>query len=100
MASTEDPKGAPPPNSETVPGEPTVAYSPTTDASNSYNDDAYSLAVTTPEPSRPAAKSGGGGGSGTPPKPPDDAGDEEDGMLRMSFLEHLEELRSRIIRML
>ena len=63
MASTEDPKGAPPPNSETVPGEPTVAYSPTTDASNSYNDDAYSLAVTTPEPSRPAVKSGGGGGA-------------------------------------
>src|SRR6202035_4520851 len=45
---------------------------------------------------------GGGGGKKPPPKPPDDEeGDgEEGGMLRMSFLEHLEELRSRIIRML
>ena len=35
-----------------------------------------------------------------PPGPPSDGGggDEEDGMLRMSFMEHLEELRSRIIR--
>ncbi len=52
----------------------------------------------------PAPKSGGGGG--TPPKPPGDGGDGGDGddddagMLRMSFLEHLEELRSRIIRAL
>jgi hypothetical protein len=29
-----------------------------------------------------------------------DSGDEEEGMLRMSFLEHLQELRSRIIKML
>lgn len=44
----------------------------------------------------------GGGGRRPPPPPPDhDAGDEEEGgMLRMSFLEHLEELRSRIIRAL
>jgi sec-independent protein translocase protein TatC len=37
-----------------------------------------------------------------PPPPPPPSGDEEDneekGMLRMSFMEHLEELRSRIIR--
>jgi sec-independent protein translocase protein TatC len=41
------------------------------------------------------------GGSVTPPPPPPPADDEEDsdedGMLRMSFLEHLQELRSRII---
>src|SRR5581483_10615484 len=36
-----------------------------------------------------------------PPPPDDDEGDEEErGMLRMSFMEHLEELRSRIIRAL
>lgn len=38
-----------------------------------------------------------------PPPPPDEGGeegDEERGMLRMSFLEHLEELRSRLIRAL
>jgi sec-independent protein translocase protein TatC len=42
----------------------------------------------------------GGGGSILPPAPPAPAGDEEEGMLRMSFLEHLEELRTRIIRSL
>jgi sec-independent protein translocase protein TatC len=45
------------------------------------------------------------GGGGTPPPPPPDAGDEdgdeeESGMLRMSFMEHLEELRGRIIKAL
>jgi sec-independent protein translocase protein TatC len=38
-----------------------------------------------------------------PPPPPDDeedGDDEEKGMLRMSFMEHLEELRSRILRAL
>jgi sec-independent protein translocase protein TatC len=43
-----------------------------------------------------------GAAGGAPPPPPPTDGDEEDaddeGMLRMSFLEHLEELRSRIIR--
>src|ERR1051326_1537455 len=46
---------------------------------------------------------GGGGKTPPPPAPPsggDGGGDEEDRMLRMSFLEHLEELRSRIIRAL
>jgi sec-independent protein translocase protein TatC len=46
-----------------------------------------------------------GGGSKQPPTPPtsgggDDGDDDGDGMLRMSFLEHLEELRSRIIKAL
>lgn len=39
-----------------------------------------------------------------PPKPPasdeDDGDGEEEGMLRMSFMEHLEELRARILRAL
>jgi sec-independent protein translocase protein TatC len=44
---------------------------------------------------------GGGGNSVGPPRPPSGDEDEEDeGMLRMSFLEHLEELRSRIIKIL
>jgi sec-independent protein translocase protein TatC len=45
------------------------------------------------------ATRGSGGRPPRPPEPPDSGGDEEDGMLRMSFLEHLEELRSRIIKM-
>jgi sec-independent protein translocase protein TatC len=35
-----------------------------------------------------------------PPPPTDDEDPEEQGMLRMSFMEHLEELRSRIIKAL
>src|ERR1019366_7401584 len=44
------------------------------------------------------------GGGDKPPRipgpPRDGEGDEEDGMLRMSFLGHLEELRSRLIKCL
>src|SRR5580658_4454728 len=44
---------------------------------------------------------GGGGNRSGPPRPGSDGEDEEDdSMLRMSFLEHLEELRSRIIKIL
>src|SRR6266566_4958810 len=110
MASTEDPKGVPTPQSDGSPSEPIVSYSQTTDDPYGYNDDAYSyagaqtgaLTITDPAPPPPPpVKSGGGGGSPPPPpRPPDNGGDEEDGMLRMSFLEHLEELRSRLIRML
>src|SRR5215472_2896220 len=57
-----------------------------------------------PEVSPPVAleKASGGGGSRTPPPPPpeDEEDDEEGGMLRMSFMEHLEELRARIIKAL
>jgi len=49
----------------------------------------------------PRRPSGGGRKPPTPPPPSDNDGDEEEGgMLRMSFLEHLEELRSRIIKAL
>jgi sec-independent protein translocase protein TatC len=48
----------------------------------------------------PAKSSGGGGGKTPPPPPPDEGDADEEGMLRMSFLEHLEELRARLIRML
>ena len=54
----------------------------------------------TPE-ERSLVPAGAGGGYVPPPPPPPEADDEEDeGMLRMSFLEHLEEMRSRIIRAL
>ncbi|HEX3746196.1 MAG TPA: twin-arginine translocase subunit TatC [Bryobacteraceae bacterium] len=43
---------------------------------------------------------GGGDGDDDPHPRSGDGDDEEDGMLRMSFLEHLEELRSRIIKMI
>jgi sec-independent protein translocase protein TatC len=53
--------------------------------------------------SAPAASGGGGGGSrfgNFGGDGGDGGGDEDDGMLRMSFLDHLEELRSRIIKAL
>src|SRR5580698_10945570 len=54
----------------------------------------------TPE-ERSLVPAGAGGGYVPPPPPPPDEEDEEDeGMLRMSFLEHLEEMRSRIIKAL
>ena len=43
---------------------------------------------------------GGGGRAGGPGPAPPDQDEEDDGMLRMSFLEHLEELRARIIKIL
>src|SRR5580658_4844448 len=39
-----------------------------------------------------------GGGRGAPPPPPADGDEDDEGMLRMSFLQHLEELRSRLIK--
>ena len=48
-----------------------------------------------------ARLSQGGGGKKSPPPGGGEGGDDqEDGMLRMSFLEHLGELRARIIRAL
>lgn len=42
-----------------------------------------------------------GSGSSAPPPPPGDEGEEdEDDMARMSFLEHLDELRTRLLRAL
>ncbi|MGA2774209.1 MAG: twin-arginine translocase subunit TatC [Bryobacteraceae bacterium] len=64
---------------------------------------ASSASASTPVTAVEKAKPRSGGGGKTPPPPPPsggDSGDEEDGMLRMSFLEHLQELRTRIIRAL
>jgi sec-independent protein translocase protein TatC len=46
-----------------------------------------------------SAGRGGGGGTPPPTEPPEFSGDGEEGMLRMSFLDHLQELRSRILKM-
>jgi sec-independent protein translocase protein TatC len=71
------------------------------DQTDSFRDDPHAPPPVEVIP--PTALAIGGGGSRTPPPPPpdDDEDDgEEHGMLRMSFLEHLEELRTRIIRAL
>src|SRR5579871_6937673 len=77
MSSTEDQKGAPAPGTEGV-----------------------SQGETAPTALVPSSRKGGSGGDPPPPPPDDDNEPEEEGMLRMSFLEHLEELRSRILRAL
>jgi len=121
MVSPEDQKGAsaPPgegalsdggirPESNSPAGAP-LNNATVTDPSHA-SDDPYSSGGTGVSESPvgtstaviPAAASAGGSGGSTPPPPPSDSdgGDEEDGMLRMSFMEHLEELRSRILRVL
>jgi sec-independent protein translocase protein TatC len=77
------------------------------DQTGSFRDDpnAPPPAEILPPPALTKKAAIGGGGSGAPPPPPppdddDECDGEESGMLRMSFLEHLEELRSRIIRAL
>ena len=116
MASTEDPKGAETPQSDISPenGAKLPPASEPPEDSYNYIDDGYptedhSPAPATvtvepepaPPPPAPLVKASGGGRTPPPPPPPDDEEDDEDeGMLRMSFLDHLEELRARLIRML
>src|SRR4051812_41594451 len=93
MASPDDPQGAKAPDagapSESEPVVGTVESSP---ADSDLGEKPGALV---------AASSRGNGGSNAlpPPSPPEDE-EEDEGMLRMSFLEHLEELRTRLIRML
>ncbi len=93
--------------------EPSISYAPTVDNSYGY-DDPYAYqegpqvtsvidSPAAPEQAGsplppPAGTGGNGNGSGTPPEEPEP--EEDDGMLRMSFLEHLQELRVRIFSML
>lgn len=67
------------------------------DESDHLYDDPHADAAH--EKSPEASAQGAGAGAATPP-PPQDDGEEEDDMARMSFLEHLEELRARILRAL
>jgi sec-independent protein translocase protein TatC len=103
---------------ETSEGQELVQHQPVTDQAYIASDYAYGpsqpghtmpygpqptavapavVEPSTPSPPKPAQSSGsGGGGRSLPPPPSDDEDEEESGMLRMSFLEHLEELRRRI----
>ena len=67
-----------------------------------YTGQSYGVATTGGESTAvvPVSSSNGGGGV-TPPAAKDEEDEEDgDGMLRMSFLEHLEELRKRIVSIL
>lgn len=104
-------------------GEAKVSYEQTTDAAASYGDPYYddygyetpgsdqapasptTAVVESSSVPAPVAETKTGSG-GAPPPPYSGADDEEEedgeegGMLRMSFLEHLEELRNRILKAL
>jgi sec-independent protein translocase protein TatC len=116
MNSSEEQKGAGAPGAASVP--PGDAVPSTTANAGDYEDGyPHEPEISSAVPSAPPVKTSSGsseaktavspakGGGGNPPPPPsgNDGGDEDDDddyMLRMSFLEHLEELRSRIIRAL
>lgn len=90
--------GAPAASGDTTP-ETSYYDDPYHDESDHVYDDPHASqhAETASEGSASAA----GSGSSAPPPPPGDEGDgEEDDMARMSFLEHLDELRTRLLRAL
>ncbi len=104
-----------PPKEETVPSSPEPSeprdyynedpYAYTYDAYGEYQTEAPKMEPAEAEEAAPPVAAGSGSGGGEPPAPvaeskPDEEEDEEEEMLRMSFLEHLEELRSRIIKAL
>jgi sec-independent protein translocase protein TatC len=111
MSLPEDQKGAGAPVESGSPSGDEVEVDTAADAAapaeTGYRDDVYDdgypteesesaapAAVETPAPAKaPPAPP-------PPPPPSGESDDEEDGMLRMSFLEHLEELRARIIKAL
>jgi sec-independent protein translocase protein TatC len=76
----------------------TSSHSQTVDDSYGYNDDPYAHETNT----APAVMEQAAAPPASPPPPPpvDEEDMEEEGMLRMSFLDHLEELRTRILRAL
>jgi sec-independent protein translocase protein TatC len=114
MPAPDDPTGALPPDSKVPPANEPSELSETPYEYDSYyphsNEDPYSsggeMAPAAPaaEENPPATEAAAGGGGGEPPpkdpEPEEEPDHDEDGMLRMSFLEHLDELRTRIIRSL
>ena len=101
-------------NKQRAPG-PKGAGGETGEGFSSEETDLSSSRESAPAAPAPAAQTEGEPGKapaavaedGTPPPPPpppkppaDEEEDEEEEMLRMSFMEHLEELRSRIIKSL
>jgi sec-independent protein translocase protein TatC len=120
MSSPEEQKGAQAPPTDPAPssapaeaGAPDAASTgeappPAQETSYNYDDypyeDQYSTAAAEPAAVVPAAAAVPAAGGAPPPPPPpsssESSGDDEEEMLRMSFLEHLEELRSRIIKAL
>ncbi len=103
MASPDEPRGVDTPSGETAsppenpPSEEHVSYSDEWSTSAPETSSASGSSVIAP-PAAEQPPSSGGKRPPKPPEPPAEDGDEdEEGMARMSFLEHLEELRKRIL---
>ncbi len=96
-SDASDEAGASPPAPETPEGDASFYDDPYQDESDHLYDDPHSEppapAVVESEPPAPTKPQ-------PPPPPADEDDDEEEDMARMSFLEHLEELRTRILRAL
>ena len=108
MSSTEDPKGGQPPAGEAVSTQPeqpddSYTYQGTPGPVNASPVEPQAP-VAPPPPSNnlPAVRPAAGGVRKPPPPPPEEPEEDADdeGMLRMSFMEHLEELRTRILHAL
>jgi sec-independent protein translocase protein TatC len=113
MASPDEPKGVDTPSGETA--HERLAADNVPGNNDKKNNDkekvSFSEAWSTPGASAvdrvasvvetAAARLANVGGGGKPPKPPDSSDEDDDGedegMARMSFLEHLEELRKRLL---
>lgn len=107
MESADNKTGQPAPDNtpDSTPDTPAVeSTSPSTDSSSAYTYyDDYGYEQTAIEPAPPPEPVAGAAPPPPPDPPksePDDEDPDEDGMLRMSFLEHLEELRGRLLKAL
>lgn len=107
---TEDaPSGDEPPEGEPPEAKPKTAEATGESPSTFYDDpyDEYEYEYEEPQSERSVSDAKPEPAQASPPPPPvdteeddDEDDDDEEGMSRMSFLDHLEELRTRIIRAL
>jgi sec-independent protein translocase protein TatC len=114
MEFPDEPQGAETPSAESLPPEPSepphhvsgevltsqTHYEETQSSGDSWSSNAGDVVIPTPRPPEPAAQAGGSGKPPKPPEPPHEDDAEEEGMARMSFLGHLEELRKRMLLIL
>jgi sec-independent protein translocase protein TatC len=107
-AGTPEENGSPPPPSQEEARPSSDAADHPEDDLDEYDEDSYAhgsdsdaSVATVEEKPAPPAPAGGGESGATPPPPAEGEGDDDGGdgggMLRMSFLEHLEELRRRLL---
>src|SRR5579883_1027130 len=108
MQPPDETKGVRTPGSEPLSSSPEPTAPPLDDPYGHYQDvyghdpsnqagGGSTIRTDAPSANVPAVSSSGGNRQTPPPPDEEESDDGEDGMLRMSFFEHLEELRQRII---